>query len=396
MSDKSLGAATPILAWAVAGVSAVLLVLSAIAGATVPSSLHVQRLAASDLGWWLAYFTFTIVGGLVAARRPDHRVGWLMLLAGGVNAFAQATAQYAVWGLARHPGSLPAADIASWAFSFAWTPAVASLVLLLAYFPDGRLASRRWRWVPCMAVAVTTVIVASTAVDLWPRRGPGLLVTNSDVLRSTWSGRVIGVLWPFVLLSAIGAMLSVAVRWRRSHGTERQQLKWLMLAALVSAPMIIVAEALHQSSPLYTAAQLLNSPAWCAIAIALAVLRYRLYDIDHIVSRTVTYAIVTGVVVGVYVGVIATADAILPSSSSIAVAASTLAAAAVIQPVRRRVQHAVDRRFNRAAYDASRTIESFSARLREQVDVDNVHADLVATVEQAVQPASVSVWLARA
>ena len=384
------------VAWAIAGLSVVALILAGIAGITAPHTPGVQHLATGDIGWWTAYFTFLVVGGLVAARRPDHPVGWLMLLAGVVSAASQVTTQYADWGLVRHPGSLPGANVAAWASSFAWTPAITTTVLVLAYFPTGRLASRRWRWLPWAAIAVTVVIVGTSAIDLWPRRGVILLATNSDVVQSSFAGRVISVLWPFIPISAIGAMASVAVRWRRSRGVERQQLKWLVLAGAVSAPMIVVGELLPSSSPFYTPAQVLNSPAWCGIAMALAVLRYRLYDIDHIVSRTLTYTIVTGVVVGVYVGVVASVDAILGSSSSVAVAASTLVAAAVFQPARRRVQRSVDRRFNRAAYDAQRTVDDFTARLRGQVDVDGVHADLVATVERAVQPVSVSVWLAHA
>lgn len=384
-----------IVAWGVATMSVCVLAVAGVAGLTTPASLPVQHLATGDVGWWVAYFTFSIVGGLVAARRPDHRIGWLMLAAGAVNALAQGAQQYAEWGLARHPGSLPGADVASWLTSFSWSPAITILVLVLVYFPTGQLASRRWRWLPWVAVACTAIIVVTSAVDLWSRRGMRLLVPNSDVLESTtFAGHVIAVLWPFIPICAISAMVSVALRWRRSRGVERQQLKWLVLAGAVSAPMIVVGEVVSSKSALYTPAQLLNSPAWCGIAIALAVLRYRLYDIDHIVSRTVTYAIVTGVVVGVYVTVVAAADAVVGSSSSVAVAASTLIAAAVFQPARRSVQRAVDHRFNRAAYDAQRTVDEFSARLREQVDVAHVHADLVATVERAVQPASVSVWLA--
>ena len=394
MNDRNV--ALRRVAWTVSGISVVALALAGLAGITLDRSLNVQQLAISDVGWWVAYFTFSIVGGLVAARRPDHRIGWLMLIAGAVNALAEASSQYAIWGLVRHPGSLPGAAFASWVFSYSWTPAITVLLLVLAYFPNGRLASSRWRWLPIGSLAITAVIVCTTAVDLWPRRGPQLLVNDSDLLQSTWSGHVIAVLWPFVPVCAIGAMVSISLRWRRARGIERQQLKWLVLAGGVSAPMIIVGELLPTTSTFYTAAQLLNSPAWVGIAIALAVLRYRLYDIDHIVSRTVTYAIVTGVVIGVYVLVVGSVNAVLGAQSSVAVAASTLVAAAAFQPARRRVQRAVDHRFNRSAYDARRTVEDFSARLREQVDVGHVHADLVATVEQAVQPATVSVWMASA
>jgi hypothetical protein len=280
--------------------------------------------------------------------------------------------------------------------SWIWAPAISVLVLVLIYFPTGQLPSRRWRWLPWVAVSVTSLIVVTTAVDLWPQRGAALLGPNADLVRATFSAHVIGVLWPFIPICAIAAMASVVVRYRRAAGLERQQLRWLVLAGAVSAPMIVVGELLAPSSPFYTAAQLLNSPAWCAIAIAIAILRYRLYDLDRIVSRTVSYAVVTGVVVGVYVGAVALTETVLGFSSSVAVAASTLAAAALFQPIRRRVQRLIDRRFNRRAYDAARIVETFSTRLREEVDVDTVRLLLLNTVDDAVAPATASLWLVRA
>jgi hypothetical protein len=380
--------------WTVAVASVVGLALAAAVGLTTSPSLHVQRLVASDLGWWVAYAVFSVVGAIVASRRPDNVVGWLMLLAGAVNAFAQAAMYYAVWGLVRHPGSLPGADLGAWSMSFMWTPAIGAIVFVIAYFPNGRLASRRWRWLPWTTAVCTTVIVAVTAVDMWGRRGVRLLALNTDWEQRTLSGHVIAVLWPFVPICAIGALASVVVRYRRAGGVERQQLKWLVFAGVVSAPLILIDEVLPASSRLSGPVGLLDSPAFGAIAIALAVLRYRLYDIDRIVSRTVSYGVVTGVVVGLYVALVALIETVLGFSSSIAVAASTLAAAARVQPVRRRVQKAVDRRFDRAAYDARRTVDAFANRLRDEVDVDRIHHDLVTTVDTSIAPASISLWVA--
>jgi len=382
--------------WTVALCSVVVLGLAAAVGLTTDPALHVQRLAASDLGWWVAYATFSVVGAIVASRRPDNVVGWLMVLAGAVNALGEGAAYYAVWGLARHPGSLPVAWLGAWAMSFMWTPAIAVIVFVIAYFPNGRLASRRWRWLPWLAATCTTVIVAVTAVDLWGQPGRKLVSANTDWELHTVSGHVIAVLWPFVPICAIGALVSVAVRYRRAGGIERQQLKWLVFAGIVSAPLILVDEVLPSDSPFATAVSLLNSPAFGAIAIALAILRYRLYDIDRIVSRTVSYGVVTAVVVGVYVGFVALTETVLGFSSGVAVAASTLAAAAAFQPLRRRVQRAVDRRFDRAGYDARRTVEAFANRLRDEVDVDRIHADLIATVDASVAPAMLTLWVAGA
>ena len=382
------------LPWSVAVLSVGALALAAVVGLTTDPSLHVQRLVASDLGWWVAYAVFSVVGAIVASRRPDNVVGWLMLLAGAVNAFAQAAMEYGVWGLVRHPGSLPGADLGAWVMSFMWTPAIAAIVFVIAYFPNGRLASPRWRWLPWMTTLCSTVIVVVTAVDMWGHRGAKLLAANTDWELHTVSGHVIAALWPFVPICAIGALVSVAVRYRRAVGVERQQLKWLVFAGIVSAPMILVDEVLPSSSRFAAVVSLLNSPMFGAIAIALAILRYRLYDIDRIVSRTVSYGLVTGVVVGFYVAFVALIETGLGFSSEIAVAASTLAAAALVQPVRRRVQRVVDRRFDRAAYDARQTVESFANRLRDEVDVDRIRGDLVTTVDMSVAPASVSLWVA--
>jgi hypothetical protein len=381
------------LPWVAGALSVAALAFAAAVGLTTDLSLHVQRLPASELGWWVGYAVFAVVGAIVASRRPDNRAGWLMLLAGVVNCFGQAASQYGVWGLVRHPGTLPGADLGAWVMSFLWTPAIAVLVFVLVYFPNGRLPSRRWRWLPWMVVTCTTVIVAVTAVDMWSHRGAALLADNADWEQHTFAGHVIAVLWPFVPICAIGAMASIVVRYRRADGIERQQLKWLMLAGIVSAPMIVVDEILPSSSRFATTVALLNSPALCAIAIALAVLRYRLYDIDRIVSRTVSYGVVTGAVLGVYVSTVAVVETVLGFSSSVAIAASTLAAAAAFQPLRRRVQRAIDRRFDRAAYDARRTAEAFAQRLRDQVDVDAVSRDLLTTVEAAVAPSLVTLWL---
>jgi hypothetical protein len=328
------------------------------------------------------------VGALVASRRPENPVGWLMLLAGAINAVAQGAEQYAVWGLVRHPGSLPAASVGAWMMTFLWPPVVTVLAAMITVFPDGRLVSPRWRWLPILIAAVTATLVGVIAVDMWPRRGARLLAADDGYERHTLSGQVINLLWPLVLGCAIAAMVSIVVRYRRSRGVERQQLKWLMFAAVVIAPLILIGEVLPQDTVWWNLVQLLNSPALFAIAAAVAILRYRLYDIDRIVSRTVSYA-----VVGLYVGAVALAERVLNLSSSLAVAASTLTVAAAFQPLRRRVQGVVDRRFDRAAYDARRTVDAFSTRLRDQVDVDEVRQDLLAAVSVAVAPATASVWV---
>ena len=381
-------------AWTVAGVSVAFLLLAALVGVTTDASLHLTVFRPSDSGWWVAFLALSVMGAVVASRRPENPVGWLMLAGGAVNTVAQLSGAYAVWGLVRHPGSLPGASVAAWMSSLLWEPAIALIVAVAAYFPTGRLLSARWRWLPVTVTAASLGIVGSCAVGLWPLRGRALIAENADIVTHTWAVHVVGIVYPIVLACAVAALVSVVLRWRRARGIERQQLKWLMLAAVVTAPGVAVGLVINGQGDAAGIVQLLNSPAWFTIAAALAILRYRLYDIDRIVSRTVSYLAVTGLVIGVYVGLVALIETGLGFSSGVAVAASTLAAAAGFQPLRRRVQRAVDRKFDRAAYDARRTAEAFAQRLRDEVDVDRVRRDLLDTVAVSIAPAAVTLWLA--
>lgn len=388
------GRALRLLPWAVAGVSIVALLLSGLVGFTTNNPGKVGHLGAADVGWYVSYFVFCFAGALVSSRRPEQILGWLMLGAGAFNAASQAITEYAVWGVVRHPASLPAAATAARITTLLWAPSIAVVVAVAAYFPSGRLASRRWRWLPVALMLTTLTIVVATAIAVWPRQDVAVLLSSSgDPLAHSVADKVIGLVWPVVTVSAVAALVSLVMRYRRASGIERQQLKWIMVAAMVSAPFIPLTEVVSPRSAWYDAAQVLNSPMFFALAAALAILRYRLYDIDRIVSRTVSYAVVTGVIVGIYIAAVAVADHIVGSSSSVAVAASTLAAAAAFQPLRRRVQAGVDRRFNRASYDARRTVEAFSQRLRDQVDVEAVRSDLLDTVDRAVAPSQATLWL---
>lgn len=381
--------------WALAGISVVALVISGVLGWTNHAPLSDGRLGASDVGWFISYLAFVCIGALVVSRHPDSRIAKLMLLAGSFNAFAQLALQYAIWGEIRHPGSLPAADVMAWLSSYLWLPSIATIILVAAYLPTGRLLSRRWLWLPIALVVTSAVVVGLSAVDWWPYRGADLLLTaKQDQLAHTAAWTAVGSLWPVVSVCAVAALLSIVVRYVRSRGLERQQLKWLMLAAAVSAPFVLISELTHEGSALYAPAQILSSPVFFGVAIGFAVMRYRLYDIDRIVSRTVSYGLVTALLIGVYVGCVALTTSVLSFGSSFGVAASTLAAAAAFQPVRRRVQRVVDRHFDRAAYDAQRTIEEFHARLRDRIDVDGVRDEFFGTVTTAVAPTTVTLWLA--
>jgi hypothetical protein len=284
---------------------------------------------------------------------------------------------------------------------YGWAPAIALGVTLPALLlPDGRLRSRRWRVVVATSVAGTTLAVV--AGSLAPARLESTPIDNPFGLAGT-AGRVasvvamIGVLLSWVSLPAAG--VCVVLRFRASSGVERQQLRWVALGAAGAVAGLLLALPggleLLPNAWVNTVVSNLVYPAFlCSpVAIAVAVLRYRLWDLDRLVSRTVTYALVTALLVLPYLAILPAVTRLAGDAGSLAVAAATLAAVAVFQPLRRRVQDLVDRRFNRRRYDAARTVEAFAARLREQVDLDALSAELLAVVEQTVAPTRASLWL---
>jgi hypothetical protein len=298
------------------------------------------------------------------------------------------------YGLLVRPGSLPAARLL---VGFTYPPAVvwlscAGFVLLLT--PTGRLPSPRWRWWARLAAAAP--VVAALA-----------LVVQPDPLAPDYHGNPLAVPALARLLAAPGVAAvalvfisllvgagSLVGRFRRARGTERQQLRWLALAAALAAGLLLIGlVAGYLSKDAVVLASLTLCVALLPLATGAAILRYRLYDLDRIVSRTVAYGLLTVLLGGGYVLVVLGLGQLLGRDSSLAVAAATLAVAAVFQPARRRVQGAVERRFNRRRYDAARTIGAFSARLRDQVDLDDLRGELLAVVDQTTQPTRASLWL---
>jgi len=328
------------------------------------------------------------VGGFVlASRRPGNRIGWLALAAGltlGLRSFADTYEQRA---LVATRGSWPAGPVALWVSQWIWLISLALAAFLFLLFPTGRLRSRRWRpaaWFVGAVFALSTAAVMAGAARKWahPSASLGQLVGPP-----TLAAMVIGFLAALVVSGS-----AIVVRFARSTGEERLQLKWFAAAAVLVVATFI---ALILTSSNSAAAVILNNLAFLSLgaAIAIAVLKYRLYEIDRIISRTLAYAIVTGLLVGLYAGLVLLATRVLSFSSSVAVAASTLAAAALFSPLRRRVQRAVDRRFNRARYDADQIVTAFAARLKDAVDVDAVQADLASVVQRALEPAHLSLWM---
>jgi len=339
------------------------------------------------------------VGTVLASRRPRHPVGWLLLALALSLIATAAAAQYLTWGLLVRPGALPAARSVALYYPATGFTALALIGFILLLTPTGSLPSPRWRWWArgMVAAPVVLLLVGTLAGGpLDPRyqalggpfdlRGLGglLLVANQLALAVT-------------TLAVVVAAGSLVGRFRRARGTERLQLRWVALAAvLVAMAGVVVLAALAIGVP--GATTLLSGAAGFCIAVlpvatGAAILRYRLYDLDRIISRTLAYGLLTVLLGSAYAGVVLGLGRLLPQSSNLVVAGATLAVAGVFQPARRRIQQVVDRRFNRRGYDAANTIAAFSARLRQQVDLDTLTAELLAVVEQTMQPTRASLWL---
>jgi hypothetical protein len=349
---------------------------------------------------------YTVAGAFLAARRRSNPVGWLLLGIGLVEAVRGLAGEYVRHSLAGSPhgappgGAIWAAWFVNWSFVVLFPTGLLTFMLLL--FPDGRPLTRRWRAVGWGAAGLTVVFLAITWLDPGPiTLGGGLPgVPNPTGVRGWFRlensapGQVLWVLsWAAVLLAAV----SVALRYRRSAGEERLQLKWFVYAVAVSVGLtLLLVPASAAGGPgqaAYDVSIVAGFGLAMPVAIGVAVLKYRLYSIDRIISRTVSYVLVTGLVVGVYLGCIALLSQVRPVRGSVGVAASVLVAAALFNPLRRRVQAVVDRRFDRAGYDAAQVVTGFSERLREQVNLDVLGADLTGVVQHVLAPEHVSLWL---
>jgi hypothetical protein len=352
----------------------------------------------------LATLVAVTVGVLLATRRPRHPVGWLLLDFGLVGFLSDAAYEYAHYALLVRHGTPAAARyvVVLAAASFLAVPCCMSLVLLLT--PTGSLPSARWRWLAMTSVAAA--VVAALAVALGPGPFSEWLPSLANPLAvAALAGplqvtrKVAGLL---LALTAVVAAASLVVRFRRAHGLERQQLRWLSFAAAL-APLAAVAAALGGASATPNSAAAAHRSGWIwAISLELAlvhltigaaIVRYRLYDLDRIISRTVTYGLLTMLLGLGYAGIVLGLSRLLPQGSSLVVAGATLAVAAVFQPARRRIQALVDRRFNRRRYDTTQIIAAFSARLHQEIDLDTLTGELLAVVEQTMQPTQTSLWL---
>ena len=357
-----------------------------------------QLVPASLTGWTVSNISGQVVnmavpvtGFVLASRRPENRIGWLFLVAGLALGLGGFSTGYALHALVVAPGSWPAGRVFGWLSNWVWVIAVAMLAFLFLLFPTGQLRSRRWRpaaWLAGGAFALTTICMLIAASSKWAHP----FASSGPASPGGLTGLSFGVATVLISAALLVSVAALVVRFAKSSGEERLQLKWCAAAALVLA-VIFVASIWVNSAIVNVLQSLAFVCLWTAIATA--VLKYRLYEIDRIISRTVAYAIVTGLLVGVYAGLVLLATRVLSLHTPVAVAASTLAAAALFNPLRQRVQQVVDRRFSRARYDADQTIAAFAASLKDTVDLDSVRDDLATAVHQALEPAHVSVWISQ-
>ena len=365
--------------------------------------------AVTGLMFVISTFLFALVGVLVAVRKPGNAVGWILLAIGFTWGFDLVCASYAAYGLQLGRGSHELAVVAAAIDGMMWVPAIGLTgVFLLLLFPDGHLLTPRWRWLAWPSA--TGLAIASVAILLDPGKMTGGSFPNTvNPLGIEALGGVIDIARSAVIVvpfAILGAALSLILRYRRSRGTERLQMKWLAAAAGAVAAIYAVVMTLSVVLPdgsatpdwlrlLQTAALL--SFGLIPISIGFAVFQYRLYDIDLIIRRTLTYSCVAGVLAAIYllgvVGVSSVLRAATGESSALAVTLSTLLVVLVSRPIQSRVKATIDHRFSRLSYDPARTLDEFSDQVRRKVDLDVLGAELVGTVSATVRPAHVTLWL---
>jgi hypothetical protein len=359
---------------------------------------------------FLPFLAFPLVGALIASKRPQNPIGWICLTAGFLWMLIVLSDSYGTYGLAK-PGSIPY-PVASEALGlWLWVPPVGLLgTYLILLFPNGRLPSRRWRPLAWLSGAV--IVLGSVGIALAPGSVEDLGgVRNPFGLEGAPWVAYAAVVVPLLPVCILASAVSLVLRYRRSGGEERQQVKWIAFAASfvgLVALITVVSTQMFAPESLETAG---TQPLWLEllqdvellslagvpVAVGFAILRHRLYDIDVVINRTLVYGSLTAMLVAVYYGSVVILQyifrALSGGESQFAIVASTLAIAALFNPLRRRVQGFVDRRFYRRKYDAAKTLADFGVRLREEPDLETLGSDVVRVVRETMQPAHVSLWL---
>jgi hypothetical protein len=382
--ESGMSRAPTRVAWALAGLTLALLATSwAVRLGGADASVLVVVLA----------LTFSVVGALIASRHPGNAIGWIFLAVAVSTGLGGAAAAYAEHWLGGGGGSRPLGETAAWYVSLSWIPFIlVPCTFLLLLFPDGRLPSRRWRWVAwCAGVGIVGGFVTAGLqpgpLEDYPQ------LENPYGIESALLDPLNGLAFLTILIGIAGSSASLVVRFRRSRGELRHQIKWLALAGALAGlivPIAVAGSELWGQAVTNIASMLgvLSLP----LAAGIAILRHRLYDIDVVINRTLVYGALTATLGGTYLALVVLTG-LAVGDSDVAIAGSTLAVAALFRPARARIQEGVDRRFYRRRYDAQRTLESFSARLRDQVDLAASSRDLSGVVRETLQPAHVTLWL---
>jgi hypothetical protein len=369
------------------------------------SALNLSHPGTHVYDYWLTNTTVVIdvtVGALVASRRPENPVGWLVCLYSLAISMSYFSSEYAIYALLAQPHSLPAGEVLVWISSWMLSVTVGVQVFSLLLFPTGRLPSWRWRWVAWLTVAVTLIGMISSAFSSGPLDGLGPI--RNPLGMEGFSGVydvVRSIMFPLLFLAVASSLFA---RLHRAVGVERQQLKWLAYAAatLTVGIILIIIPGAIDTPPWFEwagVAFFVAAGAGIPISMGIAILRYRLYDIDVVINRTLVYGSLTAMLALVYFGGVTATQAIFETltgqeqQSQLAIVASTLVIAALFNPLRRRIQGFIDRRFYRRKYDAAKILEAFSAKLRDETDLDALNDELVGVVRETIQPAHVSVWL---
>jgi hypothetical protein len=406
------------IAWSLAALSVAMFVAGGV--------LYVLARSAQSPGEWVTigtvsetltfvpYLAFPIIGALVASRRPENPIGWICLASGLLFMLLAVTDSYSIYGTAS-PGSVPfPVAVGTIGNQWLWVPTVGLLgIFLILLFPDGKLPSKRWR--PLAWLSGVTIVLLSISEGLAP--GP---LENQGGVRNPfgleelpWLVEVSYIVLPLLPLCILASAVSMVLRFRRSRGEVRQQIKWFTFVVFFAGLLYFIVMISQVVIVLGSDDNLPQTPLWVEllfslaalgfagvpISIGFAVLKYRLYDIDVVINLTLVYGSLTAALVAVYLGGVATTQAILRALTDqteqpqLAIVVSTLVIAALFNPLRRRIQSLIDRRFYRRKYDARKTLEAFSARLRDETDLETLSNNLAGVIRETMQPAHVSLWL---
>ena len=406
------------IAWSLAALSVAMFVAGGV--------LYVLASSAQSPGEWVTigtvsemltfvpYLAFPIIGALVASRRPENPIGWICLASGLLFMLLAVTDSYSIYGTAS-PGSVPfSVAVGTIGNQWLWVPTVGLLgIFLILLFPDGKLPSKRWRPLVWLSGVMIVLLSITEGLAPGPLENQGGVRNPFGLEELPWLVTVSYIVLPLLPLCILASAVSMVLRFRRSRGEVRQQIKWFTFVVSFAGLMFFIVMISQVVIVLGSDANLPQTPLWVEllfslaalgfagvpISIGFAVLKYRLYDIDVVINLTLVYGSLTAALVAIYLGGVATTQAILRALTDqteqpqLAIVVSTIVIAAVFNPLRRRIQSFIDRRFYRRKYDARKTLEAFSARLRDETDLETLNNELAGVIRETMQPAHVSLWL---